>query len=79
MFTDLQDEECSQDVKLGNISFSRSKRAQAVSKSPNRIDVTVHTAFERHPTAQMNDHDSCNSANELVLWKPNVWSFDGDD
>jgi hypothetical protein len=27
----------------------------------------VPTAFEQHPAAQMDDHDSCNSANEHVL------------
>ena len=78
MFTDLQDEECSQDLKLGNISFSRSKRAQAVSNSPNRIEVTVHRAFEQHPTPQKNDHRLCESENGLIHEKSNVWSL-GDD
>jgi hypothetical protein len=65
-------------LKLGNLSLSRSKQAQASLNSTSRIEVTLHTAFEQHPTAQMNDHDSCNSANEHVLEGPNVWSVDGD-
>jgi hypothetical protein len=54
-------------LKLGNVSLSRSKQAQAALNSTNLIELTVHTALEQHPTAQMNNHDSCNSANEHVL------------
>jgi hypothetical protein len=57
---------------------SNTKRAQAVSNAPDRIEVTVHTAFEQHTITQTNDHDSYNSTNEQVHVKPNTWGIDDD-
>jgi hypothetical protein len=66
------------ELSLGT-SFSQSKSTKAASISPpNQIEVTVHEAFEQHPTAQMNDHGSINSTNAHVDEKPSVWSL-GDD
>jgi hypothetical protein len=58
--------------------FSKTKRAQAALNSPDRIEVTVHTAFEQHTTTQTNDDDSYNSTNEQVHEKPNPLGL-GDD
>jgi hypothetical protein len=46
--------------------------------SRNRIEVTVHKAFEQHSTAQMNDNGSYEIANMQVNEKPTAWDL-GDD
>lgn len=58
--------------------FLKTKRAHAALNSPDRIEVTVHTASEEHTTTQANDHDSYDSTNEPVHEKPNAWGL-GDD
>jgi hypothetical protein len=58
--------------------FSKMKRAQAALNSPDRIEVTVHKAFEQHTTTETNDHDSYNSTNGQVHEKPNAWCLDDD-
>jgi hypothetical protein len=63
---------------MSSAVFPKIKRAQAALNSPDRIEVTVHTAFEQHTTTQANDHDSYNSMNEQVHEKPNTWGLDDD-
>jgi hypothetical protein len=63
---------------MSSAIFSKTKRAQAALNSPDRIEVTVHTAFEQHTTTQTNDHDSYNNTNEQVHEKPNAWGLDDD-
>ena len=63
---------------MSSAIFPKTKWAQAASNSPDRIEVTVHTAFEQHTTTQTNDHDSYNNTNEQVHEKPNAWGLDGD-
>jgi hypothetical protein len=48
-----------------NVSLSPPKRAQAAFNPANRIKVTVHTDLENHSKAQMDDRESCHSANEF--------------
>jgi hypothetical protein len=69
-----------EDIKLPMSSAisSNTKRALAALTSQDRIEVTVHTAFEQHTTTQTNDHDSYNSANEQVHVKPSAWGIDDD-
>ena len=63
---------------MSSAIFSKTKRAQAALNSPDRIEVTVHTAFEQHTITQMNGNDSYNSMNEQVHEKPNAWGLDDD-
>jgi hypothetical protein len=58
--------------------FSKIKRAQAALNSPDRIELTVHTAFEQHTTTHTNDCDSCTNTNGQVREKPNAWGLDDD-
>ena len=59
--------------------FSKTKRTQAALNSLDRIEVTVHTAFEQHTTTQTNDYDdSYNSTNGQVHEKPDAWGFGND-
>ena len=46
--------------------------------SRNRIEVTVHKAFEQHSTAQMNDDGSSDTANVEMNEKPTLWDL-GED
>jgi hypothetical protein len=62
---------------MSSAVFSKTKREAALG-SPDRIEVTVHTAFEQHTMTQTNDHDSYNSTNGQVHEKPNAWGL-GDD
>jgi len=63
---------------MSSTVFSKIERSQAALNSPDRIEVTVHTAFEQHTTPQTNDHGSYNSTDEQVCEKPNAWGL-GDD
>ena len=58
--------------------FSKTKRAQVALNSLDRIEVTVHKAFEQHMTTQTNDHDLYNNTIEKVHQKPDAWGLDGD-
>lgn len=66
------------DFQLGGASSTKPKPRQTALISPNRIEVSVHTAFERHSPTQINDHGSCESGTEKVHEKPSAWSL-GDD
>ncbi|KAF8494700.1 hypothetical protein F5888DRAFT_1716127 [Russula emetica] len=44
-----------QNVKVSNLVFARPKQTDTTPTTLNRIEVTVHTAFEQHPTAQKSD------------------------
>jgi hypothetical protein len=58
------------------VALSKSMSTQDASISaPNRIEVTVHKAFEQHHTAQISDHESCISTNERMHEKSNVWDL----
>ena len=46
--------------------------------SRNRIEVTVHKAFEQHSTAQMNDDGSSDTENVEMNEKPTPWDL-GED
>jgi hypothetical protein len=49
------------------VVFSASRLTQAGSiLPPNRIEVTVHRAFEQNPTAQVSGNGSCNSTDEQM-------------
>jgi hypothetical protein len=63
---------------MSSAIFSKVKRAQAALNSSNRVEVTVHTAFEQHTTTQTTDHDSYNSINEQVHERPNACGPDDD-
>jgi len=54
------------------------KRAQGALTSPDRIEVTVHKAFEQQTTTQKIDHDSYKSTNGQVHENPNAWGLDDD-
>ena len=58
---------------MPRVSMVPSNRA-----SRNRIEVTVHKAFEQHSTAQMNDNVSYETANVEMNEKPTAWDL-GDD
>ena len=65
---------------MSSTVFSKTKRAHAAVSSRDRIEVTVHTAFEQHTTTHTNDHDSYNTMNEQVHEKPNPLTLGlGDD
>ncbi|KAF8494728.1 hypothetical protein F5888DRAFT_1805461 [Russula emetica] len=54
-----------QNVKVSNLVFARPKQTDTTPTTLNRIEVTVHTAFEQHPTAQeSDDYSSYMSTNE---------------
>jgi hypothetical protein len=64
---------------MGSVPYSRScprsKPVGATSLSQSRIEVTVHKAFEQHPTSQKTDSGS-DSSNAQTHEKPNVsWSL----
>jgi len=63
----------SKKLSTSSAVFPKTKRAQATLGSQDRIEVTVHTAFEQHTTTQTNDHDSYNSTIKQVHEKPNAW------
>ncbi|KAF8492441.1 hypothetical protein F5888DRAFT_916359 [Russula emetica] len=67
-------------LPMSSAVSSNIKRAQAALDSSDRIEVTVHTAFEQHTTTQTNDYDSYNSTpKEQVHEKPNAaWGLDND-
>ncbi|KAF8492442.1 hypothetical protein F5888DRAFT_916436 [Russula emetica] len=65
-------------LPMSSAVSSNIKRAQAALNSPDRIEVTVHTAFEQHTTTQTNDYDSYNCTNEQVHEKPNAWGLGND-
>jgi hypothetical protein len=68
------------DTKLprSSVIFSKTKQAQVVSNSPDRIEVTVHRAFEQHTAIQTNDDVSYIGTDEQVHKKPNAWGLDDD-
>jgi hypothetical protein len=54
-----------QNLQVSNLVFARTKQTDATPTTLNRIEVTVHTAFEQHPTAQKSDdYSSGTSTNE---------------
>ena len=70
-------------LEMGSVPYSspysrscpRSKPVGATSLSQGRIEVTVHKAFEQHPTSQKTDGGS-DSPNAQTHEKPNVsWSL----
>ncbi|KAH9988669.1 hypothetical protein BJV77DRAFT_964279 [Russula vinacea] len=72
-------------LELGSVAYStRRSKVPRVSMVPsnrasrNRIEVTVHKAFEQHSTAQMNDNVSYETANVEMNEKPTAWDL-GDD
>jgi hypothetical protein len=66
-------------LRKSSTIFSKTKRARRADlNSPDRIEVTVHTAFEQHTTTETNDHDSYNSTNEQVHEMPNAWGVHDD-
>jgi hypothetical protein len=58
--------------------FSKVKRARAALNSSNRVEVTVHTAFEQHKTTQTTDHDSYNNIDEQAHERSNASGLDDD-
>ena len=44
-----------QNLKVSNLVFARTKQTDTTPTTMNRIEVTVHTAFEQYPTAQKSD------------------------
>jgi hypothetical protein len=54
-----------QNLQVSNLVFARTKQTNATPSTQNRLEVTVHPAFEQHPTARKSDdHSSDMSTNE---------------
>ncbi|KAN0103994.1 hypothetical protein V8E52_011424 [Russula decolorans] len=54
-----------QNRQVSNLVFARTKQTDTTPTTLNRMEVTVHSVFEQHPTAQKSDNYSSDmSANE---------------
>ena len=68
-----------QNPQMSSLVFARAKQTDATSATLNRIEVTIHTAFEQHPTARKtDDYPNDTSTNEKGSESPTGPTSDED-